>query len=70
MLWNYLNFFVALLELHWISARAPLDLLSHKVWLLDETSLSSRILWECWQFLDIYAYFGYPWISMDIHGFP
>ena len=32
-------------------------------WLLDETSLSSRISWECQQFLDIYAYFGFPWIS-------
>ena len=54
--------------------RAPLDLLSHKVWLLDETSLSLRIAWECWQFLDIYAYFidihGYPWISMDFHRLP
>ena len=50
--------------------RAPLDVLSHKVWLLDETSLSLRIAWECWQFLDIYVCFGYPWISMDFHGFP
>ena len=49
--------------------RAPLDLLSHKVWLLDETSLSSRIAWERRQFLDIYAYFVYPYglpqISID-----
>ena len=56
--------------------RAPLDLLSHKVWLLDETSLSLTIAWECWQFLGIHAYFGYPldihgypWISIDYHGF-
>ena len=66
MLWNYLNFFVALLELHWIYY-----LTKFGCWmrLPCHRELHGNVgnFWISMYISDIH---GYPWISMDFHGLP
>ena len=57
------EFFVALLELHWIYY-----LTKFGCWM--RLPCHRELHGNVGLFLDIYAYFGYLWISMDIHGYP
>ena len=69
MLWNYLNFVVALSELHWIYYLTKFGCWMRLPCHRELHGMLEIFGYLCifWISMDIH---GYPWISMDIHGFP